>query len=82
MNIILLTKDNCPQCDRLKMALTRNPKTRDIFTKIKTVHEVDNTEEYWEIVKKFAIQSMPALIVDNEYVTPNQILPVLMKAKF
>lgn len=79
MNVILLSKSNCPQCDRLYKTLEKNPKTKGVLDKIKRVHEIDQAEEYVELTTKHNIMSMPALIVDGMVVPQAKILPELMK---
>lgn len=80
MEIILITKHNCPQCDRLKKMLNMNPKTKGILDKIKVVHELENPEEYVKLINEYGILSMPALIVDGKLIAQNQIPQALMKA--
>ena len=80
MEIILLTKNNCPQCEKLKKMLNMNPKTKGILDKIKTVHELENPEEYEKLTDEYGILSMPALIIDGKLIAQNQIPQALMKA--
>lgn len=81
MEIILLTKNNCPQCEKLKRMLNMNPKTKVILEKIKTVHETENPEEYQKLTTDLGILSMPALVIDGKLIAQNQIPQALMKAK-
>lgn len=80
-NIILLTKENCPQCKNLKLMLNNNPKTKAGLEKIKRVHETENPEEYKELTTKYGILSMPALIKDDKVVPLAQIPMTLMSVK-
>lgn len=79
MNIILLTKDNCPQCTALKRMLSANPKTKAILEKVKQVHETENPEEYKELTTKHNIMSMPALLVGDKVINQSAIPMELMK---
>lgn len=81
MEITLLTKNNCPQCEKLKKMLSMNPKTKGILGKINLVHETENADEYDKLTTEYGILSMPALIVDGKLIAQNQIPQTLMKAK-
>lgn len=79
METILLTKNNCPQCNSLKKMLSMNPKTSGVLETIKKVHETENPEEYKELTTEYNIMSMPALIHEGKLIPQNQIPQVLMK---
>lgn len=79
-DMILLTKDGCPQCVSLKDMLGKNPLTKDKLDTLTIVHESEKPEEYTNLVKQHGIQSMPALVYQDNFFPVNQIIPTMMKA--
>lgn len=57
----LLTQDNCPNCDRLKLML-RGPLKGQFDSQIQTVHRQSQPEAFEALTAQHHIQSVPALI--------------------
>jgi glutaredoxin len=58
---ILLSKDNCPQCENLKKMLAK-PMKGKFDDVIQVVHKETNPEEFDRYAKEYNIQSTPAII--------------------
>lgn len=57
----LLTQDECPNCERLKLML-KGPLKGQFDDQIRTVHRQSQPEEFEALTKQHSIQSVPALI--------------------
>jgi len=69
--VILLTKNDCPQCQQLKMFLKyglNNKYEQDI----KIVNKETDTLEFNELTSKYGILSLPAFISNSEILTNTQ----------
>lgn len=74
--VILLTKNDCPQCQQLKMFLKyglNNKYEQDI----KIVNKETDTLEFNELTSKYGILSLPAFISNSEILTNTQPTPVV-----
>ena len=58
---VLLTQDNCPNCERLKLMLAR-PLKGQFDSQIVTVHREQNATEFGALTEQYGVQSTPALI--------------------
>lgn len=58
---ILLTQDNCPNCDRFKLML-KGPLKGQFDDQIQTVHRQSHPEQFEALTSQHHIQSVPALI--------------------
>lgn len=58
---ILLTKDQCPQCDRLKQML-KVPLKGQYDDQIEVVHKETNLSRFQELVTQYNIKSVPVII--------------------
>lgn len=58
---LLLTQDNCPNCERLKKMLA-GPLKGAFDDQIELVHRQSQPEEFGQWVTRYDLQSVPALI--------------------
>ena len=64
MEILLVTQNNCPNCDKLKMFLKFGLKGKyDNY--IKEVSKQNSENHFAEIVENNGIQSTPAIIIGD-----------------
>lgn len=81
MNVILLTKNNCPQCQKLKMFLEfalNNKYQNDI----KVINKEQDEEAYAKLVEKHQLTTVPVLIHEDEVlskVEPSLVVNFLEK---
>ncbi|CCV63756.1 putative glutaredoxin-like protein NrdH [Alteracholeplasma palmae J233] len=81
MSVIMITKDNCPQCNKLKMFLKlalNNKYEKDILI----VNRETNTKEYEELTSKYQVLTLPAMIAGDEVLTktePSNVVNFLEK---
>lgn len=61
---ILLTQDDCPQCERLKKMLTA-PLKGQFDAHIKTIHRQQHPTEFKQLTETHAVRSVPAIIAQN-----------------
>lgn len=60
-SFVLLTQDDCPNCERLKKMLA-GPLKGQFDGEIETVHRQSEPERFIALVERFHVQSVPALI--------------------
>lgn len=58
---ILMTQDNCPKCERLKLMLAK-PMKGMYDDRIEIVHRQTNPEKFMELAAQFNVQATPTLI--------------------
>ena len=58
---VLLTQDNCPNCERLKLMLDK-PLKGQFNDQIELVHREERSSDFEALVSEFGVQSTPALI--------------------
>jgi glutaredoxin-like protein NrdH len=65
--VLLLTKNDCPNCKNLKLFLKMalgDKYAPDILE----VHQLDQASQFKELISKYQITSTPALIYNNDVV--------------
>lgn len=73
---IILTKDNCPNCQNLKMFLKMA--LRDQYKEnLREVHQVHQAEEFTKLVAAHQIMATPAIIYQNEVIRGFEPQPVV-----
>ena len=66
MNITIYTNETCPYCKSIKKELQENDiKYKEKLTK-------NYTKEYQEIVNLTGLNTVPAIIINNEYYIPGR----------
>lgn len=58
---VLLTQDNCPNCERLKLMLDK-PLRGQFESQIEVVHRQQQAEAFAALTEKCSVRSTPALI--------------------
>ncbi|MEN9819725.1 MAG: putative glutaredoxin-like protein NrdH [Bacillota bacterium] len=78
---IILTKDNCPNCQNLKMFLKMA--MRDQYKdNLREVHQTQHAEEFAQLTKQHNIMSTPAMIYQQDVIRgfePQPIVNFLVK---
>jgi glutaredoxin len=73
---IILTKDQCPNCQNLKMFLKMA--LRDQYKdNLREVHQTHQAEEFASLVKTHTIMATPAIILGNEVIRGFEPQPVV-----
>ena len=73
---IILTKDNCPNCQNLKMFLKMA--LRDQYKEhLREVHQTHQAEEFNQLVNAHQVMSTPAIIFQGEVVRGFEPQPVV-----
>jgi glutaredoxin len=73
---IILTKDQCPNCQNLKMFLKMA--LRDKYKdNLREVHQTSQAEEFASLVKTHTIMSTPAIILGDEVIRGFEPQPVV-----
>lgn len=73
---IFLTKDNCPNCQNLKMFLKMA--LRDQYKdNLREVHQTSHPEEFNALITQHNILSTPALIYEQEVIRGFEPQPVV-----
>jgi glutaredoxin-like protein NrdH len=73
---IILTKDNCPNCQNLKMFLKMA--MRDKYKEnLREVHQTSQADEFKTLVDKHRIMATPAIIFENEVLRGFEPQPVV-----
>lgn len=73
---IILTKDQCPNCQNLKMFLKMA--LRDQYKDhLREVHQTNQAEEFAALVKKHNIMSTPAIIYQEEVIRGFEPQPIV-----
>ncbi len=74
--VTMITKDNCPQCNKLKMFLqfALNNKYKD---DIHVVNKETNVDEYERLTSEHSILTVPVLIADGEVLSKTEPTPVV-----
>jgi glutaredoxin-like protein NrdH len=73
---IILTKDQCINCQNLKMFLKMALQDR-YQDNLREVHQTLHAEEFQALVKKHQIQSTPAIIMQDEVIRHFEPQPVV-----
>ncbi len=63
--IYLLTQDNCPKCDNVKMILDKAFQNK-YSDNIQIVHRQTDEKLFMDLVNKHQIRSTPALIANDD----------------
>ncbi len=73
---IILTKDNCPNCQNLKMFLKMA--LRDQYKdQLREVHQINQKDEFKELVDQHRIMATPAIIFENDVIRGFEPQPVV-----
>lgn len=74
--VVMITKNDCTQCNKLKMFLqfALNNKYQ---SDIKIVNKESHTEEYERLTSEYGILTLPALIADKEVLVKTEPTPVV-----
>lgn len=71
MEIIILTQNNCPNCEKLKMFLKFGLRGKyDQY--IKEVSKYETPELFNELVTKTEVSSTPAIVIQDEVLKDTQ----------
>ena len=76
MSVILLTKNDCPQCAALKMFLKFGLNDK-YAADIKIVNKETDTEEFEKLTATYGILNLPTMIAADEVLTRTQPTPVV-----
>lgn len=58
---VMLTQDNCPNCERLKLMLDK-PLKGQFNEQLETVHRREQTERFEELAQQYQVMATPVLI--------------------
>ncbi|UQN09674.1 thioredoxin fold domain-containing protein [Deinococcus sp. QL22] len=58
---VMLTQNDCPQCERLKLMLDK-PLRGQFGPQIRAIHRQEQAEEFSALVEQYGIQTTPALL--------------------
>lgn len=58
---VLLTQDNCPNCERLKLMLAK-PLRGQFDDQIETLHREERSADFEALAAEYGVQSTPVLI--------------------
>ncbi len=73
---IILTKDNCPNCQNLKMFLKMA--LRDQYKdQLREVHQINQKDEFKALVDQHRIMATPAIIFENDVIRGFEPQPVV-----
>jgi glutaredoxin len=81
MKYVMLTQDNCPNCDRLKLLLAK-PMKGEYDDKIEIVHRQQNPDEFLTFVKEYGVASTPVIINTEEKTVMNRFDSGVQLKKF
>lgn len=76
MSVILLTKNDCPQCNQLKMFLKFGLNSK-YDNDIKIVNKEADAEEFEKLASKHGILTLPAFIAGDDVLSKTQPTPVV-----
>lgn len=76
MSVVLLTKNDCPQCAGLKMFLKLGLNDK-YASDIRIVNKESDTEEFEKLTATYGILNLPAMIANEEVLTRTQPTPVV-----
>jgi len=76
MAVIMITKNDCPQCAALKMFLQYglNNKYKDDIT---VINKESDQAEFEKLTSEYGILTLPVMIADGEVLTRTQPTPVV-----
>lgn len=76
MSVVLLTKNDCPQCQALKMFLKYGLNSK-YDSDIRIVNKESDTEEFEKLTSEYGILNLPTFIAGGEVLIRTQPTPVV-----